>query len=266
MNRGSGRRLVFHDDRDRIAFVSLLAEIDERFGVEVHAYCIMGNHFHLVVRSGRGEVPAAMQWVSGIFTRSTNRRRGTDGPVFRGRYHSVPVLENSHLLVLARYVHRNPFDLIGDAPLPSYRWSSYPAYLDPDRSEATDWLHTDVLFAGVAPDVPAIRRHVEAAPLAGSQTIGPKRAERSVDRSAGSFGLERAEAMLVRANGIDGTVHRDALVRDVAIALAVDDLRIERSEIACVLAMSKNIQQACCAGNNMRPKKLEGQNREAWLR
>ena len=87
--------------------LALFAGLDHRFGIEVHAYCLMGNHFHLLVRSPLGTLSDAMAWLGSRFTRLVNAERDVDGPVFRGRFHSVAVTRSSHLDRLFRYVNAN---------------------------------------------------------------------------------------------------------------------------------------------------------------
>jgi REP element-mobilizing transposase RayT len=129
MNRGAARQPVFFGDRDRIEFGRLLAELHERFGVETLAYCLMGNHYHLLLRSPDGRLPDAMQHLAGVFTRRVNLRAGRDGPLFRGRYHAIPVTSDEYLVWVTRYIHRNPLDPPGIRRPADYRWSSYRSYL-----------------------------------------------------------------------------------------------------------------------------------------
>ncbi len=91
MNRGADRQDIFSDDVDLVQFESLLADAVDRFGVEIHAYCLMTNHFHLVVHCPIGGLSRAMQSVERRYTQSYNERYRRDGPLFRGRFHSVDV-------------------------------------------------------------------------------------------------------------------------------------------------------------------------------
>lgn len=211
---------MFRCDGERFDFLELLAGFDERFRTEIHAFCLMGNHFHLLVRSAGGDLPASMQWLSGLFTRAVNRRRQVDGPVFRGRYHSVPVTDERHLFVVGRYIHRNPMDIDGVDDLRRYPWSSYGPYLGRDRLGVGAWLHTSVLRTPWQNDADH-REFVEG-------TSDP-----NTDRSTRSpRHVDEIEAALVCANGIDGVVKRSAVVRDTAIALAIDDYDLARSDVA----------------------------------
>lgn len=144
MNRGVNRQRVFFGDGDRIEFGSRLADIHERFGVETVAYCLMTNHYHLVLRAPAGHLSDAMHHLGLVYTRRTNERIGRDGPLFRGRYHSIPVTTDHQLLRAVRYVHRNPLDIVGVDRLADFRWSSYRTYLGCRRPPS--FLDTDLVL------------------------------------------------------------------------------------------------------------------------
>ena len=134
MNRGVNHDRVFFGDDDRIEVGRLLAEIHDRFGVETLAYCLMTNHFHLVLRLDDDHLSTAMQHFDGSLARRVNRRVGRDGPLFRGRYVALPVATEAHLQFVVRYVHRNALDLPGVDEVEQYRWSSMRSYLGLRRS------------------------------------------------------------------------------------------------------------------------------------
>ncbi|MDJ0769316.1 MAG: transposase [Ilumatobacter sp.] len=138
MNRGLDRQVVFHTTDDRLDFGRLIEAAHERCGVTVLAYCLMDNHFHLVVSCPDGGLSPFMQDVSAKFTRHNNERHGGDGPVFRGRFASRPIRDERYLVNAVRYVHRNPLDLGPSCDLAAYRWSSHRTYLGLRR--APDWL------------------------------------------------------------------------------------------------------------------------------
>lgn len=129
MNRGVNRGAVFFADADRVEFGRLLREVFERFGVEVFAYCLMTNHYHLVLYCPDGGLSDAMHLLGSVYTRHTNERIGRDGPLFRGRFHAVPIVNDEQLLCTVRYVHRNALDLPEINSVDSYRWSSHRTYL-----------------------------------------------------------------------------------------------------------------------------------------
>ena len=138
MNRGAGRRTVYSDDVLRDTFLDLLNDVHERYDVEIHAWCLMNNHYHLVCRTPHPNLDRAMRHVDGVYTQRHNRRRRTDGPLFRGRYKSILVDSDAYLAQLTRYVHRNPADAGMVRRPEDWRWSSYRSYLK--RSEPAQWL------------------------------------------------------------------------------------------------------------------------------
>lgn len=147
-NRGADHCAIFASDQSRDYFLRCLDEACGKHGVEVHAYCLMGNHYHLLLRSRTGRLAAAMQSLSGHYTQATNHHLGRDGPLFRGRYQSVLITTTAQLLMVSRYVHRNPV-AAGLARRPEdWRWSSALAFLGETRPP---WLHiaeTLALFDG----------------------------------------------------------------------------------------------------------------------
>ena len=94
MNRGAGRRSIFPDDLHRHCFLDLLGEIHARYGVEIHAWCFMGNHYHLLARTPLPNLARAMRHLDGVYTQRHNRMSKTDGALFRGRYKAIVVDED----------------------------------------------------------------------------------------------------------------------------------------------------------------------------
>lgn len=139
MNRGAGRRPIFRSDAYRMWFLSLLGEIRKVYGVEVHAYCLMGNHYHLLVHTPQSPLSAAMRYLNSVYTQRFNRAVRTDGPLFRGRYKAILVEADSYLAQVSRYIHLNPVTAKIVKKAEDYRWSSYPAYID--KVKGPEWLH-----------------------------------------------------------------------------------------------------------------------------
>jgi putative transposase len=164
MNRGAGRRAIFLSDRDRVEFGKALGEACERCAVEVHAYCLMTNHFHLLVRCPDGHLSEMMQWLQAVVTRRFNARVASDGPILRGRFRSKEVDSDAYLLAATRYIHANPVPILQGAPLASYRWSSLRTYLGHRRSPA--WMHTEVVLEMFGDDRIAFTEFM-AQPLSG---------------------------------------------------------------------------------------------------
>ncbi|ODS24433.1 hypothetical protein AB835_03805 [Candidatus Endobugula sertula] len=146
MNRGRGRQRIFHDDVYYQHFLSVLSETQQRFGLEIFAYCLMGNHYHLLVRTPRANLGRCMRHINGLYTQAYNRLKNTDGPLFRGRYKAILVEADSYLLQLSRYIHRNPIETKRPlvSALEDYLWSSYPAYIN--QTVCPDWLERNVCY------------------------------------------------------------------------------------------------------------------------
>jgi len=146
MNRGRGRQTIFHSDEFYVAFLQTLEEAHRRFDAIIHAYCLMGNHYHLLIETPRANLDRVMRHINGVYTQRYNRLKKTDGPLFRGRYKAILVDRDAYLLQLSRYIHRNPIDMKRPmaADLAQYPWSSYPAYINQVKAEP--WLHRDKTY------------------------------------------------------------------------------------------------------------------------
>jgi len=146
MNRGRGRQKIFHDEAYYQAFLETIKEASSRFGMEVQAYCLMGNHYHLLIKTPLGNLSRCMRHVNGVYTQRYNRLKNTDGPLFRGRFKAVLVEGDAYLLQLTRYIHRNPMDMKRPlvTELAAYPWSSYPAYLN--KSPSPLWLNREFSY------------------------------------------------------------------------------------------------------------------------
>ncbi|MEZ5342484.1 MAG: transposase [Acidimicrobiales bacterium] len=129
MNRGARRHQTFESRQDCTHFLYLLGQAWREYGLETHAYCLMGNHYHLLVRSAEGALSEAMAMVGSVYTRRFNRRHGYDGPLFKACFLSKRVDTDEYLLQASRYIHRNPIDLGATVDKATYDWSSYCHYL-----------------------------------------------------------------------------------------------------------------------------------------
>jgi REP element-mobilizing transposase RayT len=144
MNRGRRGENIFADIDDHNAFLALLQETSEMFNLRVSAFCLMPNHYHILVQTPAGNLSRAMRHVNGVYTQRYNRSRNTDGQLFRGRYKSVLVQEDSHLLELLRYIHRNPIRAHMCGTVGAYLWSSHQGYVS--SAKKWDWLHKEFLL------------------------------------------------------------------------------------------------------------------------
>ncbi len=138
MNRGSARQNIFCNSEDYDLFLDLLEKACENYNIEIHGYCLMTNHYHLLIRTIYPNLNRAMQYINGIFAQKINQRNKKDGPVFRGRYKSILVQAEEYLLVLSRYIHMNPVTAKIVSKPEQYQWSSYKYFVF--VKETPSWL------------------------------------------------------------------------------------------------------------------------------
>jgi putative transposase len=147
MNRGARREPLFYTDHHCAEFIGFLSELPRRFGLAVHAYALMPNHFHLSIESTRGELSRGMAFVAGRYAEWLNaNHQGWDGPVYRGRFKSKLVESEEHWHFLPIYLHLNPVrsGLVGHVSLSS--WTSHGAYSGEEAVPV--WLTVSDLLAG----------------------------------------------------------------------------------------------------------------------
>jgi REP element-mobilizing transposase RayT len=149
MNRGRRSEVVFADKEDYSRFLDLLIEISEIWNANIVAYCLMSNHYHVLLQTPDGNISRCMRHLNGLYTQQYNRIHGFDGQLFRGRYKSILVCDDSHLLQLVRYIHKNPVKAGMVKEMPDYEWSSYKGYLS--YSKKWEWLHKDYIFSIITP-------------------------------------------------------------------------------------------------------------------
>lgn len=167
MSRGDRRERIFVDDQDRVMFLATLGACCDRTGWEVHAFCMMPNHFHLVVETPQPNLVEGMKWLLGVFTRRFNLRHKVVGHLFSGRYKALVVdgSGSGYLKTACDYVHLNPARaglLRVDQALREYPWSSWPEYLK-NPKHRWPWLRVDRLLGEcrVPKDSDAGRKHLE---------------------------------------------------------------------------------------------------------
>jgi REP element-mobilizing transposase RayT len=144
MNRGRRGEDIFSDSEDFRIFIELLKESAGHWNVKISAYCLLSNHYHLLIQTPLGNLSRFMRHLNGVYTQRYNRTHKCDGQLFRGRYKAILVEEDSYLLELVRYIHRNPLKagIIKDIDL--YEWSSHPDYMSEEKQSA--WLHKDFVL------------------------------------------------------------------------------------------------------------------------
>lgn len=168
MNRGDRREPIFKDDADRERFIGTMGEACAKTGWQMHALCLMPNHFHMVLETPQANLVAGMQWFLGTYTGRFNRRHKLFGHLFSGRYKALVVdgSGSGYLKTVCDYVHLNPVRaklLKHEQALREYRWSSWPEFIK-SPGKRWPWLRVDRLLGeyGIPKDSAAGRRQLEA--------------------------------------------------------------------------------------------------------
>jgi len=155
MSRGNNRQDIFLDDGDRRRFLATLRSVIELQNVLCHAYCLMGNHYHLLLDTPDANLSLAIRQLNGVYAQAFNRRHGRVGHVFQGRFTSRLVEKETYLLVVSRYIVLNPVRATLVPSPADWTWSSYRAhagYVEPPTLLTVDWLltHFDTIDRHVA--------------------------------------------------------------------------------------------------------------------
>jgi len=147
-SRGDGQKDIYLDDRDRRDFLLVLGSVCKRFNWTVHAYCLMGNHYHLLIETPDGNLSQGMRQLNGVYTQHINRNHERVGHVFQGRYKAIIVQKDSYLLELSRYIVLNPVRARMVRSVKDWPWSSYRASCG--MTASPEWLSTDWLLSTFA--------------------------------------------------------------------------------------------------------------------
>jgi len=255
--RGIERRVIFEDRRDHQHFLELLPRMVERYGVEVHAYTLMGNHYHLLIRTPQANASAAVQWLNVSYSVWFNRRRARVGPLFQGRFASVLIDgDGTWALAASVYIHLNPIrtkqeglgkvanraEARGRAPirreaaqrrlkqLRKYRWSSYAAYAG--YGPVPEWLTTGLLLRR-AGGREAYRKYIQQYVTRGGAPVGD-------EDFSGRIALG-SQAFLAKVKNWAGRVTKEQpdrrqLLKRVTVAAIVSLVERQRSESWTVFA------------------------------
>ncbi len=144
-SRGDRQENIYQDDRDRNDFLEILAQVKSRYNWLIHAYCLMDNHYHLLIETPDGNLSKGMRQLNGVYTQTSNRNHQRVGHVFQGRYKAILVQKETYLLELARYIVLNPVRARMVRTVQEWSWSSYrdtAGYRCPP-----DWLETDWILS-----------------------------------------------------------------------------------------------------------------------
>ncbi len=247
MNRGRGRSTIFCGKRCIELFIQGLKEAHQRFGLEILAYCLMGNHYHLLVRTPRGNLGRCMRHINGLYTQRYNQLLKTDGPLFRGRYKAILVDAENYLLQVSRYIHRNPIETKKPLveKLEDYYFSSYRYYIGLGTSPK--WLNRKLVLFMISQEKYYVnyKAYVEA-----GISVKLKEFYRNDSNKlilGDSVFVKRVNKWLSQKKGLDNEItgfkKLDTLAMDVIIAKVSNYYRIESKQIVIAArgAGKKNI-------------------------
>ncbi len=145
INRGKRAEDIFPDERDYLMFTELLKETSEMWNIRIAAFCLMPNHYHMLVQTPEANISRSMRHLNGVYTQRYNSRHKCDGQLFRGRYKSILIDAPSYLLQAVRYIHRNPLQSGLADRLDVYKWSSHKGYIS--IAKKWDWLHKNYILS-----------------------------------------------------------------------------------------------------------------------
>lgn len=150
MNRGRRSEETFPEHKDYYRFIDLLIESCELWNIRISAYCLMPNHYHLLINTPDGNLSRCMRHINGVYTQRYNKAHGCDGQLFRGRFKSILVEGDPYVLQLVRYIHRNPLRANLTKNMDMYKWSSHIGYIS--KAKKWDWLYKDFILSMLTSD------------------------------------------------------------------------------------------------------------------
>jgi REP-associated tyrosine transposase len=236
LSRGNKQQAIFLSDNDRYIFLSTLGRLSERFEVDIIAFVLMDNHYHLLFRTNRSNLSKSMQWLGTTYTTVFNLSHSQKGHLFQGRFKSILVENIPYLMQLSCYIHRNPLRAGIVQRLIDYRWSSYPGYAY--NRWCPEWLKTDLILSQFGADNDGrkayrqkVQQYVEEkgsiwedvrhGVLYGSQVF--------IDRIRKDFlGEERKAEISVQKNIFDD-INLGEIIKTAAAALNIDIQSLKRS-------------------------------------
>ena len=155
-SRGNARENIFIDREDRRLFLSLLEDTGERYNWLCYAYCLMSNHYHLLIETPDGNLSMGMRQLNGVYTQNFNKRHQRTGHIFQGRFKAILVQKESHLLELCRYVVLNPVRAGSVSHPEEWKWSSYVATIGTIKKPK--FLYSDWILAQFGHDIVTARK------------------------------------------------------------------------------------------------------------
>jgi putative transposase len=144
LNRGRRKESIFFSDEDNKMFFKTIEESCELFNIEVHAYSLLPNHYHILIQTPLGNLSRALRHLNGVYTQRINRKYKKEGSLFRGRFKSILIEKDNYFKEVVRYIHRNPYKAGLEEDIGSHRWTSHYAYMN--KTKRPSWLKTEAVL------------------------------------------------------------------------------------------------------------------------
>lgn len=160
LNRGRRREKVFFENSDYLLFLQIIEDCSRLYNLEVHAYSLMPNHYHLMICTPNGNLSRIMRHLDGVYTQKINRKYKMEGGLFKGRFKSILIEEDSYLMEMVRYIHKNPLKANLEKQLGDHKWTSHRAYMDGKRRPK--WLRVDCVLKKFGKYGKAARKELHA--------------------------------------------------------------------------------------------------------
>ena len=244
--RGNGGEDIFVDDQDRQQFLGVLEEVVLRSGWIIHAYVLMGNHYHLLVETPKANLSRGMRQLNGVYTQRFNTRHASGGRVFQGRFKAILLERDAYLLELARYIVLNPLRLKAAKNISRYRWSSYRATAG--EIQAPSWLNTAWTLAHFGRGSSVVQRKYAEFVAAGLTLPSPlEKVKSQILLGSTAFVKKMQQRLLHKVDGkrdkkplgrpslkslFPQSSRSDKALRNAAIQRAYQDYSYSMSEIA----------------------------------
>ena len=253
-SRGNEKKPIFRDEIDRDIFLEILTTVNKRYNWLCHAYCLMNNHYHIVIETPDGNLSKGMRQLNGVYTQAFNKRHHRVGHIFQGRYKAILIQKNSHLLEVCRYVVLNPVRAKAVKNPEEWEWSSYRATAGLEKSHSCltiDWVlsqfgsktglarqrYREFVKAGIGEE--PIWSNLRGQILLGKDTF----VEKFMDYLKGREGIREIpkRQRYINRPSLDRLFERDALrnkqKRDKKIAEATERYGYSQKEVADYLGM-----------------------------
>jgi len=170
-SRGNARQTIFFDEEDFTDFLTVLGQVAKRYHFLLHSYCLMHNHYHLLIETPEGNLARGMRQLNGTYTQHANQRHQRVGHILQGRYRSILIDKENYLLELSRYIALNPVraNLVEDPK--DWPWSAYPQLIG--FNQRIPCLSSDWILAQFAPERKAAIKAYQAFVLSGMDAASP---------------------------------------------------------------------------------------------